>query len=232
MKGWLRSWKLCEVSRATIDGVAGWNKHRLKRAAFLIPPGNVFLQATDAGCRMLGSEWAEHEIAVFRRTHDDVAPARRIDETTIWLPHLPGVELREMPEDRAILQAFEELGRFHRLGAKSVHGDPHAGNFLYDREGGRCRIIDFETALPGGMEAAQGRACDFAILALDLSKLGHGTSDAFATWRKAYGESEEFCPIDRLFRSPGLRLRQYWQWLGYNLQRQGRAGIPGVLRVP
>ena len=216
MKGWLRSWKLCDVSQATVDGVAGWKKRRLKRAAFLIPPGNFFLGAIDSGCRMLGSGWADHEVAVFRRTHDDVARPRRIDETTIWLPHLPGVELREMPEERPILQAFEELGRFHRLGARSVHGDPHAGNFLYDREGDRCRIIDFETALPSGMEAAQGRARDFAILALELPRLGNGATDRYAAWREAYGECGEYCPIDRLFQSPGFRLRQYWQWLGYN----------------
>lgn len=214
MNGWLRSWKLCQVSPQVLDGVAGWKKRRLRRATFLIPAGNVFLNAIDAGCRMLGTGWATHEVTVFRRTHDEFAEARCIDEKTIWLPHLPGVELREMSEDRAILSAFAELGRFHRLGA--VHGDPHAGNFLYDRDSDRCRIIDFETGLPTRMVTEQGRARDFAILALDLWKPGRGSSADYGSWREAYGEEEEFCPVERLFRNPGFRLRKYWQWLGYS----------------
>ncbi len=214
MNGWLRAWKLCQVSPLALDGVAGWKKHRLRRAAFLIPAGNVFLTAIDSGCRMLGAGWATTEVTVFRLAHEDVAEARCIDESTIWLPHLPGAELRELPDERAILSAFAELGRFHRLGA--IHGDPHAGNFLNDGETGRSRIIDFETTLPSGMAAAQGRARDFAILALDLWKLGHGSPADCGSWREAYGENEEFCPVERLFRKPGFRLRKYWQWLGYS----------------
>ena len=215
MKGWLRSWKLCEVTPEVIGGVAGWRKHRLKHASLLISPGNVFLKVIDSGCRMLGAGWAEHEVTVFRRAHEDVAPPRCLDRNTIWLPHLPGSELRESPEDEAILSAFAELGRFHRLDERSIHGDPHAGNFLFDRENSRCRIIDFETTLPNQMESTQGRARDFAILALDLWQRGRGSADDFSSWRGAYGEDEEFCPIGRLFRDPGFLLRSYWRLLGY-----------------
>lgn len=213
MNGWLRSWKICEVCPHILDGVAGWKKRRLRRAGLLIPPGNIFLSAIHSGCRMHGADWADQEVAVFKKAHDDVAAARRIDNRTIWLPHLPGVELRKV---RAVTAssaaAFTELGRFHHLG--EIHGDPHAGNFLYDGESGRCRIIDFETA-SRGMNPAQGRARDFAILALDLWKHEQGFSGDFLSWREAYGGDEKFCPIGRLFRNPGLRLRQYWKWLGY-----------------
>ncbi|RYD46421.1 MAG: hypothetical protein EOP85_07450 [Verrucomicrobiaceae bacterium] len=213
MSGWLRSWKLCEVAPQTLDGVAGWRKQRLVRAAFLIPPGNIFLRALQSGCRMLGTGWAENEVRVFRQTHDDVPPALCLGAKTIWLPHLPGSEVRKSTDAAAFSSAFSELGRFHRLGL--VHGDPHAGNFLYDAGSRRCRIIDFETTPPPGMDMPQARARDFAILALDLWKHGKGSADDFTLWREAYGSDEGFCPVARLFCAPGFPLRQYWKWLGY-----------------
>ena len=215
MNGWLRSWKLCEVCPEAHEGVAGWRKHRLKRAALVIPPGNLFMDAMNSGCQMLGSGWAEAEVSVFRRTHQDFTLPRILGRETIWLPHLPGLELRQTPLPDAILAAFHELGRFHRLAERSIHGDPHAGNFLHDATSGRCRIIDFETTLPNKMESSQGRARDFAILALDLWQRRAGTPDDFKSWRDAYGNDRDFCPVGRLFRSPGCFLRCYWRLLGY-----------------
>lgn len=215
MKGWLRSWKLCEVGEEAHDGVAGWRKRRLKHTALLIPPGNLFLNALNSGCRMLGAGWAEQEVAVFRRTHEDCATPRILDRQSIWLPHLPGRELRQTPTPEAILSAFRELGRFHLLADRSVHGDPHAGNFLHDPTSSRCRIIDFETTLPREMESPQGRARDFAILALDLWKHGAGTANDFPSWQDAYGNDGDFCPVGPLFRNPGGLLRSYWHLLGY-----------------
>lgn len=215
MKGWLRSWKLCEVRPETRDGVAGWRKRRLNHAALLIPPGNVFMNATDSGCLMLGTGWAEYEVSVFRLTHPDFAAPRMMDRKSIWLPHLPGLELKLRPSPDANASAFQELGRFHRLADRSIHGDPHAGNFLHDAESGRSRIIDFETTLPVAMESPQGRARDFAILALDLWQRRAGTPADFKSWRDAYGNDESYCPVGRLFRNPGRLLRCYWQLLGY-----------------
>lgn len=215
MKGWLRSWKLCEVRPEMRDGVAGWRKRRLKRVALLIPPGNLFMGVMSSGCRMLGSGWAEHEVAVFRRSHQNFAAPGILDRQTIWLPQLPGRELRQTPSNDAILAAFHELGRFHRLADRSIHGDPHAGNFLYDATSRRCRIIDFETTLPNRMEAPQGRARHFAILALDLWKRHARNLEDFKCWQDAYGNDENFCPVGCLFRNPGCLLRGYWRLLGY-----------------
>jgi hypothetical protein len=187
----------------------------LKRTALLIPPGNLFMGVVNSGCRMLGSGWAESEVAVFRRTHRDFAAPRILNRHTIWLPHLPGQELRRALSTEAILSAFHELGRFHRLAERSIHGDPHAGNFLHDATSGRCRIIDFETTLPDQMESPQGRARDFAILALDLWQRRAGTLDDLKDWQDAYGNDEDFCPVGSLFRKPGCLLRCYWQLLGY-----------------
>jgi hypothetical protein len=215
MNGWLRSWKLCKVTPEVIDGVPGWRKRRLGHATLLIPPGNIFLHGIDSGCRMFGAGWAAQEVAVFRRTHDDVAAPRWLDRRTIWLPHLAGAELRQDSSPEADLLAFAELGRFHRLHDRSVHGDPHAGNFLYDRESGRCRIIDFETTIPIQMTPEQGRARDFAILALDLWKRGTVEATNLSAWQDAYGNDEDFCPVGTLLRHPGFLLKGYWRLLGY-----------------
>lgn len=217
MKGWLRSWKLCEVSPLEIAGIAGWRKHRLKRAGFLIPPGNIALAMMDSGCRMIGKGWAEQEVELFTRSHPGYTPATVLDRSSVWLPHLPGVELREVPSHVSAHAAFSEMGRFHRLEGEPVHGDPHAGNLLYHTEEGSCRLIDFETTIPGGMPRAEGRARDFAILALDLWRLGCGDPGDLGSWRDAYGSDEDFCPVSNLFRHPSIPLRCYWRCLGYDL---------------
>lgn len=217
MNGWLRSWKLCDVTPMEVDGVAGWRKHRLKRAAILIPPGNLSLNFLSSGCEMVGKGWARHEVSVFRRTHDDVPEARVLDDTTIWMPNLPGQEVRTVCTPESATQAFAELGRFHRLNDRSIHGDPHAGNFLHDRDDNRGRIIDFETTAPARMDPAQGRARDFAILALDLWKHGCDLAREYDRWWEAYGGEPDDCPVAGLFHRPGCRLGVYWRLLGYSL---------------
>jgi hypothetical protein len=214
---WLRSWKLCAVRRLELDGIPGWEKRRLRRAAWLLPPGNAFLRGIDAGCRMLGREWIEHECRVFRTTHPCLPPPRIIGDR-LWLPHLGGTELRSLPAARlsqAALAAFAELGRFHRLGDDFFHGDPHAGNFLHDEESGSCRLIDFETTVPAEIEPADARARDFMLLALDLWRHLGITRGELRPWREAHGMAERDCAIDRLLHRPGFRLRCYWRWLGY-----------------
>ena len=169
---------------------------------------------------MVGADWCEHERRVFERTHPTVPAPRVIGEGILWLPHLPGVEVRGLPVDemrRAAPFAFAELGRFHRLHARSLHGDPHAANFLFDGEDDGCRIIDFETGVPASMEAAQGRARDFMILALDLWRQGAGSMADLATWRGAHGMGERDCPVGEVIRRPGIGLSNYWRWLGYQV---------------
>lgn len=223
MKGWLRSWKLCEVFPLEIEGIAGWQKHRLKRAGFLISPGNIVLAMMDSGCRMIGRRWAVEEVKLFNLTHPEAEPARVLGRSTVWLPHLPGVELRKLPSQAAALSAFYELGRFHRLEGEPIHGDPHAGNLLYHAEERRCRLIDFETTVPGNMPSSDGRARDFAILSLDLWRMGCGDPRDFIAWREAYGGNEEFCPIKNLLNHPSFLLRCYWRCLGYDLESSKRS---------
>lgn len=217
---WLRSWKLCSVQPKSLDGIPGWEKRRLRRAAWLIPPGNAFLRAMGAGCRMVGADWLEHERRTFQLAHPGLPAPRIIGSGRLWLPHVPGVEVRKLPEvamRRAAKFAFAELGRFHRLHERSLHGDPHAGNFLFHEEEDGCRLIDFETDVPSSMDSAQGRARDFMILALDLWRHGAGSIANLAEWRDAHGMGESDCVVEELIRGPGVGLRTYWRWLGYRL---------------
>ena len=217
---WLRSWKLCSVRPMALDGVSGWEKRRLRRAAWLIPPGNAFMDLLGAGCRMVGGGWLDHERRVFQFTHSDLPVPRVIAPGRLWLPHVSGVEVRTLPGDemrRVAKFAFVELGRFHRLSDRSLHGDPHAGNFLFDANADSCRIIDFETGVPDSMDSAQGRARDFMILALDLWRHGAGSMSELAAWREAHGMKESDCPVEGVMRRPGIGLSMYWRWLGYQV---------------
>lgn len=218
MKGWLRSWKLCEIRRENLGGDPGWRKYRMARTAWLAPPGNLFMRALGASCQMLGRNWAQHETSVFHQSHPDFPEPRVLDHRTIWLPDLPGETvsgLRGAELSAAASLAFAELGRFHRLAPRSFHGDPHAGNFLYDRQARRCRIIDFETDAPASAEPAQARAQDFMILALHLGRLDGSALSEFPAWREAYGGSEDDCPVAAMLRAPDIGLRTYWHLLGY-----------------
>jgi len=169
---------------------------------------------------MLGAGWLDYERSVFRLTHPDLPLPRVPGPGALWLPHVSGVEVRTLPGDemrRAAISAFAELGRFHRLGERSLHGDPHAGNFLFDAAEDRCRLIDFETDVPVSMSPAQGRARDFMILALDLWRQGAGSRADLTVWREAHGMNEDDCKVDDLIHRPGLALEIYWRWLGYRM---------------
>jgi hypothetical protein len=201
----------------SLDGHEGWRKRRLRRAALLIPPGNAVLAALGSGCHMVGPGWAAHEKNLFRIAHPEQPPPVLTDGRTLWLPHLPGESLRVVASFSATDSAFSELAHFHRLGDHAIHGDPHAGNFLYDAADGLSRIIDFETTATPGLTPAQGRARDFAILALDLWKTFGSSRSSFLpdSWLAAYGMDENFCPVEELLRAPGPGLAAYWTLLGY-----------------
>ncbi len=196
----------------------GWRKRRMAGTGWLLPPGNLFMRTIGASCQMLGRDWAEHEVQLFRSSHPGFPEPRVLDPRTIWLPHLPGEmlsSLRGADLKEAAGSAFAELARFHRLSARTLHGDPHAGNFLYDREARRCRIIDFETNAPAKTNAAVARAQDLLILALHLARLDGSTLEHLPAWRQAYGGTENDCPVAAMLRSPPAGLRLYWYLLGY-----------------
>ncbi len=223
MSGRLRSLSLCRIRPETRDGTPGWRKARLKRAAWMIPPGNLLLRFLDIGYVVCGRDWARHETETFRRAHADFAEPRIISETEIWLPHLPGVPLAELTpqaQENARIAAFAELGRLHRLGLG--HGDPHRRNLLYDGASGRCRIIDFETRFIAFDRRAQ--ALDAAILALDFARSENHPSVNRVDLSPVAGlDNPAVEALAREFiESPGARLRYYWRLLGYRPLPVGR----------
>jgi hypothetical protein len=219
MKGFLRSWKLCHTERESGPD-SPWRKTRLKRARLLILPGNWVLWCLGTGYRVCGADWAKYETTVFKAIHPDVHAPEIIHPAAIRLPHLEGKPLSSLHGPAlatAAVRAFAEMGRFHRAGVCMIHGDPHAGNFLYDEAAGRCRMIDFETAPLSGSCPDRSRACDFAILLLDLVRRDPKllTPDRFCEWYAAYGSDEARCPVRHLFASASWQLRLYWRLLGY-----------------
>ena len=217
MSGCLRSLKLCMVRPEARAGVAGWVKTRLRRARWLVPPGNAVLRLWGAGYRVCGRDWARYETDTFGRVHPEFAAPAMLTRETIWLPDLPGRVLKDLgPERRAaaLPAAFAELGRLHRLGL--AHGDPHPGNFLQDA-GGRCRILDFETRAPAA--DVRTMALDAAILVLDFlrDEAVRVSAGDWRSWPESMGNPQIAAETIRLLERPGRRLRLYWRMLGYRL---------------
>lgn len=217
MNGALRSLKLCEVVRVGTDG---WRKQRLRRAWWMIPAGNLLLWLLGVDYRMAWNRWAKHEATTFRKAHPEFPSPRVLSRAVLWLPDIPGRTFPELSPDElevAALSAFAELGRFHRLEGAPTHGDPHAGNFLYDGSEGRCRIIDFETGRAKGRRP-HSRAFDFAILMLDLRKRypSLATNERIACWFLAYDRHEDRLAMQEWLRRPGLRMKIYLHLLGHH----------------
>lgn len=235
MTSFLRTWRFCRVSRGTGDPVR-WCKTRMRSVRFWRVPGNVCLRLLGTGYRVCGSDWAEYETRVFNLAHPGLEPAVVIDPMTITLPHVEGVMLSKLRGEalrKASAAAFAELGRFHRINARMIHSDPHAGNFLHSASEGRCRIIDFETAPLGNSDPGLGRAMDFAILAMDLVRIDRALQNEVVLneWSAAYDLDDVYCPARERMASPPCRLRFYWRLIGLSprVATGGNLGISGSM---
>jgi hypothetical protein len=218
MNGFLRSWKFCQVKRE-VGEAPRWRKTRMKRVWLWLVPGNICLRLLGTGYRVCGNDWAEYETRIFNLVHPGPDPAVIVGPTTVLLPHLEGIPLANLRGEslrQASIAAFEELGRFHRISPRMIHGDPHAGNFLHQAQEGRCRIIDFETAPLRSVSPELGRAMDYAILAKDLARMEPtlNSGEILNEWAAAYQLDDAHCPARKQMTSPPRRLRIYWWLLG------------------
>ena len=98
--------------------------------------------------------------------------------------------------------AARELRRAHSrycadFGSLWSHGDPHVGNFIYDEESGRARLIDFEVMHHPAMTAEERHADDLLVFLQDM--VGRISGDLWMpsarAFLQAYGEPRI---IDRL----------------------------------
>jgi len=91
---------------------------------------------------------------------------------------MPGTDLSTLLRQEALAlemlgAAGAELRRAHALPCPTFagpwsHGDPHLGNFIFERESGRARLMDFEVRHHLSLGADERHADDLLVLLQDL----------------------------------------------------------------
>jgi len=191
-------WLAHVVDRVAVNDVVRdgdrWIKRRRLTAPALIVPGNVYLRRAARFTMLADPEaWAIHEVLCHTALHGEES-AGRAGARAIWTSHLPGMPLtrlvaEEERDEARVLAAMQaagvEIRRAHETmveGEAFSHGDLHLSNLLFD--GGRARILDFETAHDPALDARERHADDLVAVALDLvGKLvegGEGRGDELA----------------------------------------------------
>ncbi len=163
---WARSIASTSVNRTVVERDVVRKTRRLD-AGVTIAAGNVFFALAGASFRMFvrTEAWAARERAAFRALHGvEVAGEGR----TLVFPRLPGVDLAtRAPDARALVAVGRCLREAHARDG-FTHGDAHLGNYLYDENEGRCRLIDFDAEHVASLSGDARRDDDVAVLVLDL----------------------------------------------------------------
>ena len=149
--------KINHVWRETRGGRVFWLKRRRNTAFPVLAGANVFFRLAGAPMQTLTdlSRWQCWEIDSFTGLHGgDGFEAFAEGGRTIGAEEVPGTNVT-IPLDTGELTpqiaaaVGRELSRAHGWihpgsGAPWSHSDAHAGNFIYEPEADRARIIDFE----------------------------------------------------------------------------------------
>ncbi len=168
------------VTREMRGGRAIYVKRRWRVMDLVIIAGNWFLDASRSGVRMFPqvARWQRWELQAFALLHAPDFACGRAGLRSVWLEEIPGRTLREHAVshelDVAMVEAAgRELRRAHALQCPQCraawsHGDPHLGNFLYDPNSNRARLIDFECAHTNQFNAQERLADDLLVFLLEL----------------------------------------------------------------
>lgn len=173
-----------------------WVKRRRKASPILIHCANLFFRLAQNPVSVFGDldKWQSWEIESFHLLNGDQFTAFVGESGSIWADKLPGIDLATRIKEGSLtlgmLQAAgRELARAHDLwsdmfNGKWSHSDPHLGNFVFDEEAGRARLIDFETIHNPGLASEARHADDLAVFLLDL--LGRASDSEWPEMARAF----------------------------------------------
>jgi hypothetical protein len=232
--------KVNAISREMRDGHTFWRKRRRAGARFVLAGANAFFRLAQAPLRALDrpSAWQRWEVESFELLHGDRFRAFREGANAVVVEELPGLNLT-IPLDQGTLTremakaAGCELRRAHDLSCTAFdgpwsHGDPHLGNFVYELEADRARLIDFEVRHERSVSAEERHADD--VLAFLQDMLGRVAADGWTACAHAfldgYGEPNI---AERALR--GLSPPRGVRWLWWSVRTSWLAQSEVVRRV-
>ncbi|WP_223755198.1 lipopolysaccharide kinase InaA family protein [Myxococcus sp. RHSTA-1-4] len=211
------------VNAVTADATF-WVKRRRFGMGAVIAAGNVFLRLSRSRIRMFAScsRWQEWELASFRLLHPGHAAELRRGGA-VALEALPGESLdrllaRGQLTAQGVEAAARELRRAHALVLPGAavpwsHGDMHLKNVLYDADGQRAWLIDFETAHEADLSAEERHADDLFVFLLDLAgRAPEDVAEVLAgAFLRAYGREDVLRALLARLQPPRGLERALWK---------------------
>jgi hypothetical protein len=172
--------KINTVSRELRDGRPLWIKRRRWTAAPIMACANRFFRLAGNPIRALDelAAWQRWEVDCFLRLHGDGFRAFADGPCAVAADEVPGKSLSMhltsgTLDSRMLAAAARELRRAHEAACPAFagpwsHGDPHSGNFVYEPETDRARLIDFEVMHHPTIPADERHADDLLIFLQDM----------------------------------------------------------------
>src|SRR5260221_10763601 len=173
--------KINAVLRECRDGRALWIKRRRWTARSIMACDNRFFRLAGNPVQALDdlAMWQRWEVECFLRLHGERYRAFADGACAVAAEEVPGESLSHHLDagtltPRMLEAAGRELRRAHAAECAVFrgpwsHGDPHAGNFIYDAAADCARLIDFEVMHDATICADERHADDVLILLQDMS---------------------------------------------------------------
>ena len=216
--------KVNAISREIRDGQCLWIKQRRRSAAFTLAGANRFFRLAGNPVQAITDlgDWQRWEVACFQRLHGDEFRAFAEGERIVVAEAVPGVSLAHHLERAALTPAMaaaaaRELRRAHAMECDTFedawsHGDPHAGNFLYNAAQDRARLIDFEVRHHRELPASERHADDLLVFLQDV--VGRVTAEAWLplalAFLDAYDQPEVVARLAPRLILPSGVARLWW----------------------
>lgn len=223
-RAWVDQIHLNDARRDQRQGRPVVVKRRRWAASGVMRLANAFFRLAKNPVEALASAnaWRAWEVDCFLRLHGPEFGAGADASGTTWMHVLPGTSLdREFANGTltpAMLDAAAtELRRAHALpcphyGGRWSHGDPHTGNFLFDSDTGRARLIDFEVRHLLSLPEDERHADDLLVLLQDVC--GRCPAAAWPTLARAfldaYGRPAITGKLKERLRIPSGVPRLWW----------------------
>ncbi len=215
--------KINAVTREMRDGRAVWIKRRRPIARPVAALANRFFDLVGNPVATLsGAAWQAWEVDCFRHFHGETHRAFRCGDDAVAADELPGRSLSHHLDaatlsEEMLAAAGRDLRLAHEwhcdaFGAAWSHGDPHSGNFIFNADDGRARLIDFEVRHHSALPADQRHADDLLVFLQDL--MGRIAADRWVpcatAFLSAYGRDDIIALFEKRFVLPRGLARLWW----------------------
>lgn len=216
--------KINVVTREVREGRPVWIKRRRRSAGPIMSCANQFFRLAGNPIHTITetTTWQRWEVDCFLRLHGEKFHAFADGDRAVAAEEIPGRTLSQHLNAGTLAPgmlaaAAEEMRRAHEqrcpvFQSQWSHGDPHAGNFVYECDSDRARLIDFEVMHHPELPAEERHADDLLIFLQDLA--GRLRAEEWLPYAHAflaaYGRAEIISRLRQKLVVPGGFARLWW----------------------